>query len=80
MEWNDYLLGNLENYEATFKCLRIDSCSSPFDYPTTYACFTLFFPNKSDEHFLSAKYHLFNMDLLTYKECRNEGAFKQLEK
>ena len=24
--------------------------------------------------------HLFNMDLLAYKECRNEGAFKQLEK
>lgn len=23
---------------------------------------------------------LFNMDLLAYKECRNEGAFKQLEK
>ena len=22
----------------------------------------------------------FNMDLLAYKECRNEGAFKQLEK
>ncbi len=21
-----------------------------------------------------AKYHLFNMDLLAYKECRNEGA------
>ena len=40
----------------------------------------LFFPNKSDEHFLCAKYHLFNMDLLAYKECRNEGAFKQLEK
>jgi len=20
LEWNDYLLGNLENYEATFKC------------------------------------------------------------
>ena len=30
--------------------------------------------------FLCAKYHLFNMDLLAYKECRNEGAFKQLEK
>ena len=42
--------------------------------------FTTFFPNKSAEHFLCAKYHLFNMDLLAYKECRNEGAFKQLEK
>lgn len=42
--------------------------------------FTTFLPNKSDEHFLCAKYHLFNMDLPAYKECRNEGAFKQLEK
>lgn len=42
--------------------------------------FTTFLPNKSDEHFLCAKYHLFNMDLLAYKECRNEGAFKRLEK
>ena len=42
--------------------------------------FTTFLPNKSDEHFLCTKCHLFNMDLLAYKECRNEGAFKQLEK
>ena len=42
--------------------------------------FTTFFPNKSDGHFLYAKYHLFNMDLCAYKECRNAGAFKQLEK
>ena len=51
----------------------------PFS-PTTDVFFTTFLPNKSDEHFLCAKYHLFNMDLLAYKECRNEGAFKQLEK
>ena len=78
--WNDYLLGNLENHESAFKCWRIDSCSSPLNYPTTDVFFTTFLPNKSDEHFLCAKYHLFNMDLLAYKECRNEGAFKQLEK
>ena len=58
----------------------IDSCSSPLNYSTTDVFFTTFFLNKSAEHFLCAKYHLFNMDLLAYKECRNEGAFKQLEK
>ena len=58
----------------------IDSCSSPLNYPTTDVFFTTFLPNKSDEHFLCTKCHLFNMDLLAYKECRNEGAFKQLEK
>ena len=34
--------------------------------------FTTFLSTKIDEHFLCAKYHLFNMDLPAYKECRNE--------
>ena len=51
------------------------------NYPTLNVFFYhLSPPTNSDEHFLCAKYHLFNMDLPAYKECRNEGAFKQLEK